>query len=82
MCGLAGIFDLRGSRAISTGALLRMNEALWHRGPDDGGLFVEPGVGLAHRRLSIIDRAGGAQPMRSADGRQVVVFNGEIYNHR
>ncbi len=82
MCGLAGIFDLRGTRPVNGAALLRMNETLSHRGPDDGGIFTEPGVGLAHRRLSIIDRAGGAQPMRSKDGALVVVFNGEIYNHR
>ena len=82
MCGLAGVFDLRATRPVSPGVLLRMNDSLWHRGPDDGGLFTEPGVGLAHRRLSIIDRAGGAQPMRSKDGALAVVFNGEIYNHR
>lgn len=82
MCGLAGIFDWRSGRPIDQGALLRMNESQWHRGPDEGGVFVAPGVGLAHRRLSIIDRAGGSQPMKSADGQLVVVFNGEIYNHR
>jgi len=81
MCGLTGIFDLRTTRPIPAAALLRMNESLWHRGPDDGGVFVEPGIGLAHRRLAIVDRAGGAQPMRSRDGQLVVVFNGEIYNH-
>ncbi|MEY3202426.1 MAG: asparagine synthase AsnB [Pseudomonadota bacterium] len=81
MCGLAGIFDLRATRPIPIASLLRMNESLLHRGPDDGGIFTLPGVGLAHRRLAIIDRAGGAQPMRTKDGEQVVVFNGEIYNH-
>ena len=81
MCGLVGILDHRSTRPIDRGALLRMNEAQWHRGPDDGGIHIEPGIGLAHRRLSIIDRAGGSQPMRTPDERLAVVFNGEIYNH-
>jgi asparagine synthetase B (glutamine-hydrolysing) len=59
-----------------------MNEAMHHRGPDAGGLHVEPGVGLAHRRLSIIDLATGQQPLYNEDGTVVVVFNGEIYNYR
>lgn len=58
-----------------------MTEALRHRGPDGEGIFVGPGLVLGHRRLSIIDLEGGAQPMRSWDGRLVVSFNGEIYNH-
>ena len=53
-----------------------------HRGPDGAGLWTAPGVGLGHRRLSIIDLAGSPQPMHSADGRAVIVFNGEIYNYR
>jgi asparagine synthase (glutamine-hydrolysing) len=57
-----------------------MNQTQFHRGPDEGGVHVEPGVGLAHRRLSIIDLSSGQQPMFSADGRLCVVYNGEIYN--
>ena len=82
MCGLAGIFDLKGQRDIDRGLLSRMNEAQHHRGPDAGGLHVEPGLGLAHRRLSIIDLATGQQPLFNEDGSVVVVFNGEIYNYQ
>jgi asparagine synthase (glutamine-hydrolysing) len=82
MCGIAGIVDLRATRPIPQAALLRMNEAQWHRGPDEGGVWCQPGIGLAHRRLSIIDRANGSQPMHTPDGALSVVFNGEIYNHR
>jgi len=80
MCGVAGIFDLREKRDIDAGLLHRMNESQFHRGPDEGGIHIEPGVGLAHRRLSIIDLSSGQQPMFSADGNLCVVFNGEIYN--
>ncbi len=80
MCGIAGIFDLRGRRPIDPGLLERMNQSQLHRGPDDGGVHIEPGVGLGHRRLSIIDRAGGHQPLFNEDGSVAVVFNGEIYN--
>lgn len=59
-----------------------MCEAIAHRGPDGAGIWTAPGVGLGHRRLSIIDLSGSAQPMVSADGRAVLVFNGEIYNYR
>lgn len=80
MCGLAGIFDTRGQRPIDQTLLARMNELQFHRGPDEGGIHTEPGVGLAHRRLSIIDLSSGQQPMHSADGSLVLVYNGEIYN--
>ncbi len=82
MCGIAGIIDLKSSREIDRAALKRMTDALAHRGPDGEGFFIEPGVGLGHRRLAIIDLAGGAQPMISASGRSVLIFNGEIYNYR
>jgi len=80
MCGIAGIFDTRERRPIDEGLLERMNQAQFHRGPDDGGVHVEPGVGLAHRRLSIIDLSNGHQPLFNEDGSVVVVYNGEIYN--
>ena len=82
MCGIAGIFDLSGERDIPRELLHAMNQAQFHRGPDEGDLFLEPGVGLGHRRLSIIDLASGQQPMFSADGNLCVVYNGEIYNFR
>jgi asparagine synthase (glutamine-hydrolysing) len=82
MCGLTGIFDTRATRAIDRSQLTRMNEAQHHRGPDGGGLHVEPGVGLGHRRLSIIDVATGQQPLYNEDESVVVVFNGEIYNYQ
>jgi asparagine synthase (glutamine-hydrolysing) len=80
MCGIVGIFDLRGQREIDRALLSRMNESQHHRGPDECGLHVEPGVGLGHRRLSIIDISTGQQPLANEDGSVIVVFNGEIYN--
>ncbi|MFZ5508642.1 MAG: XrtA/PEP-CTERM system amidotransferase [Pseudomonadota bacterium] len=80
MCGITGIFDTRGRRDIDRAVLQRMNESQHHRGPDEGGLHLEPGVGLGHRRLSIIDLSTGQQPLFNEDGTVVVVFNGEIYN--
>lgn len=81
MCGITGIFDTRGKRDIDRAVLHRMNESQFHRGPDEGGLHVEPGVGLGHRRLSIIDLSTGQQPLYNEDGSVCVVFNGEIYNY-
>ena len=80
MCGITGIFDTSGANGISRELLHRMNESQFHRGPDEGGLHLEPGVGLGHRRLSIIDLSTGQQPLFNEDGSVVVVFNGEIYN--
>ncbi|MFV0476226.1 MAG: XrtA/PEP-CTERM system amidotransferase [Parahaliea sp.] len=80
MCGIAGIFDLRGHSPVAEGLLASMNKVQTHRGPDEDGFFYEPGIGLAHRRLSIIDLSSGQQPMVSADGNVCVVYNGEIYN--
>jgi asparagine synthase (glutamine-hydrolysing) len=80
MCGIAGIFDLKGEREIDRAALKRMTDALAHRGPDGEGFFTAPGIGFGHRRLAIIDIAGGAQPYRAQDGRGVLAYNGEIYN--
>ncbi|MBK6552353.1 MAG: amidotransferase 1, exosortase A system-associated [Rhodocyclaceae bacterium] len=82
MCGITGIFDTRSKRDIDRAVLHRMNESQFHRGPDEGGLHVEPGVGLGHRRLSIIDLSTGQQPLYNEDQSVCVVFNGEIYNYR
>jgi asparagine synthase (glutamine-hydrolysing) len=80
VCGIAGIVDITGERPIDRALLERMNGSLRHRGPDGDGVHIEPGVGLAHRRLSIIDLSGGAQPLYNEDGTVAVTFNGEIYN--
>jgi asparagine synthase (glutamine-hydrolysing) len=82
MCGIVGIVDVRGRRPIDHELVHRMNESQHHRGPDEGGVHVAPGVGLGHRRLSIIDLATGQQPLFNEDGSVVVVFNGEIYNYQ
>src|SRR6266849_3997528 len=80
MCGICGYFG-DGAR-ISNETLERMNRTLARRGPDDSGVFREPGAGLAMRRLSIIDLSGGRQPIHNEDATVWVVFNGEIYNYR
>lgn len=80
MCGIVGIFDLHGGGDIDRELLSQMNERQFHRGPDEGGLHVEAGVGLGHRRLSIIDLSTGQQPLFNEDGSVVVTYNGEIYN--
>ena len=82
MCGIVGIFDTRGKRHIESSVLVRMNETQHHRGPDECGTHAEPGLGLGHRRLSIIDLATGQQPLFNEDGTVSVVFNGEIYNYQ
>jgi asparagine synthase (glutamine-hydrolyzing) len=86
MCGLAGIFAYRtGARPVNEGELLRMREAMATRGPDGAGLWISEDrqVGLAHRRLAIIDTSdAGAQPMSTTDGALRIAYNGEIYNYR
>ncbi len=82
MCGIAGIFHAETPKPVDPSRVERMCDALAHRGPDGAGVWTDHGVGLGHRRLSIIDLAGSPQPMHSADGRAVIVFNGEIYNFR
>jgi len=66
---------------VDKASLVRMRDAMHHRGPDDAGIFIEGRVGLAHRRLSIVDLSSGHQPMTNEDGTLQIVFNGEIYNH-
>ncbi len=80
MCGLAGIHYADPAQPPDGDLLRRMVDALAHRGPDGAGTHTEPGLALGHRRLAVIDIAGGQQPMWSADGEIAVVFNGEIYN--
>ena len=82
MCGIVGIFDTHGDRDIDREALRRMNESQHHRGPDEGELYLEKGLGMGHRRLSVIDVATGQQPFLSAARDVALVFNGEIYNYR
>ncbi|MGE4050140.1 MAG: XrtA/PEP-CTERM system amidotransferase [Piscinibacter sp.] len=81
MCGIVGIWDSRGTRSFSRDQLVRMNESQHHRGPDETGVHLAPGVALGHKRLSIIDLATGQQPLFNEDHSVVVVFNGEIYNY-
>jgi asparagine synthase (glutamine-hydrolysing) len=81
MCGLAGFLGPDPSGCTPESILERMNRALAHRGPDGKGIHCRDGVGLAHTRLVLVDRAGGGQPLHSEDGQTVVVLNGEIYNH-
>lgn len=82
MCGICGIAVPKTlNRRVDESLLNRMRDTLTHRGPDDGGSFIEGGVGLGHRRLSIVDLGGGHQPMANEDGQVQIVFNGEIYNH-
>ncbi len=82
MCGIAGIFHYETVKPVDPKRIERMSDALIHRGPDGSDVWTAPGIGLGHRRLSIIDLEGSPQPMHSADGRAVIVFNGEIYNYR
>jgi asparagine synthase (glutamine-hydrolysing) len=83
MCGICGIaIPERLDREVDAGTLVRMRDSLIHRGPDDGGLHIDGGVGLGHRRLSIVDLAGGHQPMTNEDGSVWITYNGEVYNHR
>ena len=81
MCGIAGLFDTKGNAQVAPERIARMTDALVHRGPDGSGVWTDAGIGLGHRRLSIIDLEGSPQPMHSVDRRAVIVFNGEIYNY-
>jgi asparagine synthase (glutamine-hydrolysing) len=81
MCGVAGVVYADPARPVERACLERMAAALVHRGPDDQGIWIGPGIGLAHRRLSIIDLSpAGHQPMPNEDGTILVTYNGEIYN--
>ncbi|WP_294191401.1 XrtA/PEP-CTERM system amidotransferase [uncultured Sphingomonas sp.] len=82
MCGIAGLFYPATPKPVDPARLRAMADAIAHRGPDGAGMWTAPGVGFAHRRLSIIDLEGSSQPMATADARLSIVFNGEIYNYR
>jgi len=81
MCGIAGIVKFDPRETVDEARLKRMRDVLRHRGPDGEGLLLDGPVGLGHRRLSIIDVAGGHQPMANEDETIWIVYNGEIYNH-
>jgi len=82
MCGICGIaLSSRSDRRLERHVLERMRDVLVHRGPDDRGLFLDGNIGMGHRRLSIVDVAGGHQPMLSDDENLCIVYNGEVYNH-
>src|ERR1700691_2913741 len=85
MCGICGVLSFKNSNfQVTADSLVRMRETMVHRGPDGAGIWISPDrrVGLAHRRLSIIDLSpAAAQPMSNDDGSLQIVFNGEIYNH-
>lgn len=80
MCGIAGLYYPGVPKPVEPSRIKAMTDVLAHRGPDGSGVWTAPGVGLGHRRLSIIDLAGGAQPMATPEGDVVVSYNGEIYN--
>ncbi|HOX86360.1 MAG TPA: asparagine synthase (glutamine-hydrolyzing) [bacterium] len=81
MCGICGMVYRDRQKPVDGDALQRMNDAMRHRGPDDAGYHLAEGVGLAMRRLSIIDLVSGSQPIYNEDRSLAIVFNGEIYNH-
>ena len=81
MCGIAGAIDLKGRREFPAARLLAMTGAIAHRGPDDEQIHIEPGVALGARRLSIVDLAGGRQPIANEDGSIWVAFNGELFEY-
>ena len=82
MCGIAGILNFNSNKQIDESLLIKMRDIIQHRGPDDAGLYIHQNIGLAHRRLSIIDLSeAGKQPFTSEDGRYIIIFNGEIFNY-
>ena len=80
MCGICGIYEPRRETTVEACVLKRMTDTIQHRGPDDEGFYRDRGIGLGHRRLSIIDLGGGHQPLSNEDATVWIVFNGEIYN--
>lgn len=82
MCGITGILKFNPEEQVSEALLLRMRDTLTHRGPDGAGMLVQGRIGLAHRRLAIIDLSGGHQPMPNRAGNCWITYNGELYNYR
>ena len=82
MCGICGVFYSDRTRRVERDTLAEMNQRIAHRGPDDDGFFVEANVGLAMRRLSIIDIKTGHQPIANEEENVWIVYNGELYNHQ
>jgi len=82
MCGIAGQFNFQRHEPVERETIVRMADSIAHRGPDDEGFFIAGPVGLGFRRLSIIDLAGGHQPMSNSEGTVWIIFNGEIYNYK
>src|SRR5471032_3329327 len=80
MCGIAGVIDPATRDEAREGAVLRMCNAMIHRGPDDSGILSQAGGTIGMRRLAIFDPTNGHQPMTTLDGRYSIVFNGAIYN--
>src|SRR5277367_5565174 len=82
MCGICGIFEPGRDTAIDPTRIRAMADTIRHRGPDDEGCYTAPGIGLGHRRLSIIDVKGGHQPLYNEDETVAITYNGEIYNYQ
>src|SRR5438105_6702673 len=82
MCGIAGQFNFQRREPVERETIVRMARSIAHRGPDDEGFFIAGPVGLGFRRLSIIDLAGGHQPMSDAEETVWVIFNRETYNYK
>src|SRR3954454_1129272 len=80
MCGICGIFETGGESIVQRSTLQAMADTIRHRGPDDEGFYISGGIGLAFRRLAIIDVAGGHQPLANEDESVWIAFNGEVYN--
>ena len=81
MCGICGIYYKRGTGKVDRTEIVNMTETIFHRGPDEDGIYLNGHIAMGMRRLSIIDLAGGRQPISNEDGSIWVVFNGEIYNY-
>ncbi|HEY7152174.1 MAG TPA: hypothetical protein VH391_10875, partial [Solirubrobacterales bacterium] len=81
MCGIAGIVRPQGGQPVAEAALLRMARAIRHRGPDGYGLVLDAGAGLVSTRLAIVDLPCGWQPLASNGDGDLLVYNGEVYNH-
>ena len=82
MCGICGVFNFGTHEPADQAQLKRSADAMAHRGPDDEGFYLDGELGIANRRLSIIDLPGGHQPLSNEDGSLWIAFNGEIYNYR